>query len=333
MTTALALFSGGLDSILASRLVASQGIRVVAVQCVSPFFGYDLLAEAEAYRAKIVQQYGIEVVLRDVSESYLTMLRHPPHGYGKNFNPCVDCKILLMRTAREMMAEYGAELLISGEVLGQRPMSQRQDTLRVIERESGCEGLLVRPLCAKGLPPTRAELAGLIDREQLLGFRGRGRQPQMELAARFGITDYPSPAGGCVLTDPIQARRIAAFYAEHDPVTVADIRLLMVGRHFRLPHGGWLAMGRREVENERLFDRALPSDWVVVLGDQPGPTGVLRFAEHADDVAAAAGLVARYGKKKEGEATAVRVLFSRGDETRELMAMPLGEATYESWRR
>jgi tRNA U34 2-thiouridine synthase MnmA/TrmU len=332
MTTALALFSGGLDSILACRLVAAQGVRVVAVRCVSPFFGYDLLAEEEAYRTRVRQQYGIEVVLRDVSEPYLTMLRHPPHGYGKNFNPGVDCKIMLMRTAREMMADYEAELLISGEVLGQRPMSQRSDTLRIIERDSGCEGLLVRPLCAKGLPPTRAELAGLIDRERLLGFRGRSRQPQMELAARFGITDYPSPAGGCVLTDPIQARRIAAFYAEHDPVTVADVRLLLVGRHFRLPHGAWLAMGRREAENERLLDRALPTDWTVMPVDRAGPLGVLRFAKHAEDFVAAAGLVARYGKKGEGEA-AVRVLFARGEETQELTATPLAEAVYEPWRR
>jgi tRNA U34 2-thiouridine synthase MnmA/TrmU len=333
MTTALALFSGGLDSILACRLVASQGLRVVAVRCVTPFFGYDLLAEEEAYRAKMRELYGIEVVLRDVSEPYLTMLRHPPHGYGKNFNPCVDCKILLMRTARETMAEYGAELLISGEVLGQRPMSQRLDTLRVVERDSGCEGLLVRPLCAKGLAPTRAELAGLIDRERLLAFRGRGRQPQMELAARFGITDYPSPAGGCVLTDPIQAQRIASFYAEHDPVTVADIRLLMVGRHFRLPHGAWLAMGRREAENDRLAERALPTDWVLVLADRPGPTGVLRFAGHPDDVAAAAGLMARYGKKGEGGGAPLRVLLSRGEERREILAISLGEEVYEAWRR
>ncbi|MEW6593240.1 MAG: thiamine biosynthesis protein [Thermodesulfobacteriota bacterium] len=332
MTTALALFSGGLDSILACRVVAGQGIRVIAVQCVTPFFGYDLLAEEAAYRAKMRQLHGIELVLRDVSEPYLVMLRHPPHGYGKNFNPCIDCKILLLRSAKEMMAEYGAELLISGEVLGQRPMSQRLDTLRVIERDSGCEGLLVRPLCAKGLAPTKAELAGLIDREQLLGFRGRGRQPQMELAARFGITEYPSPAGGCVLTDPIQAQRIASFYGEHDPVTAADIRLLMVGRHFRLPHGAWLAMGRREAENERLLDRALATDWVVTPVDGPGPTGVLRFAHHAEDFAAAAGLMARYGKKGEGRA-AVRAVFSRGEEIRELTAEPLAEVAYESWRR
>ncbi|MEW6500213.1 MAG: thiamine biosynthesis protein [Thermodesulfobacteriota bacterium] len=333
MTTALALFSGGLDSILACRLVASQGLRVVALRCVTPFFGYDLLAEEEAYREKMRELYGIEVALRDVSEPYLAMLRHPPHGYGKNFNPCVDCKILLMRTARETMAEYGAELLISGEVLGQRPMSQRLDTLRVIERDSGCEGLLVRPLCAKGLAPTKAELAGLIDREQLLAFRGRSRQPQMELAARFGITDYPSPAGGCVLTDPIQAQRIASFYAEHDPVTVADIRLLLAGRHFRLPHGGWLAMGRREEENDRLLDRALPTDWVLTLADRPGPTGVLRFAEHPEDFAVAAGLVARYGRKGDEGAMEMRVLFGRGGERREIFAIPLAEAAYGPWRR
>lgn len=211
--TAIALFSGGLDSILACRVVAGQAVRVKALKFVTPFFDYGLLAAEAQYRKKIREKYAIDVEIRDITDLYLQMLHDPPHGFGKHFNPCIDCKILLMRTAREMMAAYGAELLISGEVLGQRPMSQRLDTLRIIERDSGCEGLLVRPLCAKGLSPTKAELEGLIDREQLLGFRGRGRQPQMELAARFGITDYPSPAGGCVLTDPLLAQRIASFYA------------------------------------------------------------------------------------------------------------------------
>ena len=332
MTTALALFSGGLDSILACRLVAAQHIRVVAVKFVTPFFGYELLAKEEEYRAAMREQYGIEVLVREVSEPYLAMLRQPAHGYGKNFNPCVDCKILLMRSARAMLAELGADFLISGEVLGQRPMSQRQDTLRIIERDSGCEGLLLRPLCAQKLPPTQPELVGLIDREQLLNFQGRSRQPQMELAARFNITDYPSPAGGCVLTDSNQARRIAAFYGEHDLVTVADMRLLLAGRQFRLPHGAWLAMGRREAENEELLARALPTDWLVTLMDRPGPTGVLRFAGHPDDFAAAAGLVTRYGKKGEEEAPA-RVIFSRGGERREQMATPLAEEVYAPWRR
>ena len=157
MIRALALFSGGLDSILACRVVAAQGIAVQAVKFVTPFFGYELLAKEEQYARMVRESYGIEVVLRDVSEAYFAMLRNPPHGYGKNFNPCIDCKILLFREAKRLMEEFAASFLITGEVIGQRPMSQRRDTLRVIERDSGCEGILLRPLCAKTQEPTRAE--------------------------------------------------------------------------------------------------------------------------------------------------------------------------------
>lgn len=332
MTTAIALFSGGLDSILACRVVAAQGIRVVAVHFVTPFFGYDLLADAQGFSDRVREKYGIEAVLRDVSRPYLEMLRNPPHGYGKNFNPCIDCKILLMQEARRMMADYSASFLISGEVLGQRPMSQRKDTLRVIERDSGCEGILLRPLCAKSQKPTIAELDGLIDREQLLDFRGRTRQPQMELAARLGITDYPSPAGGCVLTDPTLGKRIERFYGEHPVVTVQDIRLLMVGRNFRLPHGATLVVGRKQEENERIAALVQPDDYLVKMIGRPGPTAILRNGGSEDDLAAAAGLVVRFGKKVEGDATAQVSFIKAGDE-RIVKAGPLPDREFAGWYR
>ena len=172
MTRALALFSGGLDSILACRVVAAQGITVQAVKFVTPFFGYELLAKEQEYAQMVRESYGIEVVLRDVSEPYFTLLRNPPHGYGKNFNPCIDCKILLLRAAKMLMPEFSASFLITGEVIGQRPMSQRRDTLRVIERDSGCDGILLRPLCAKTHEPPFAERDGLVDGELLLDFNG-----------------------------------------------------------------------------------------------------------------------------------------------------------------
>ena len=188
-TTALALYSGGLDSTLACRVVAAQGIKVVAVKFVTPFFGYDLLFKKDEYIKKTKEKFKIDVLLKDVTIPYLELLKKPAHGFGKYFNPCIDCKIFLLTEAKKMMPEVGASFLVTGEVIGQRPMSQRRDTLRIIERDSDCEGILVRPLCAKNLEPTQAELDGLIERDQLLAFSGRNRTPQMKLAEHFGITD------------------------------------------------------------------------------------------------------------------------------------------------
>lgn len=331
MTCALALFSGGLDSILACRVVAAQGITVQAVKFVTPFFGYELLAREQEHARKVKESYGIDVVLRDVSESYFTMLRNPPHGYGKNFNPCIDCKILLLREAKTMMEEFSASFLITGEVIGQRPMSQRRDTLRVIERDSGCTGILLRPLCAKTQEPTLAEREGLIDRELLLDFNGRGRQPQIQLAEQFGISDYPRPAGGCVLTEPDQAKRIAWYYGRYPKVRLNDVRLLLFGRHFQLPHGGWLVLGRDEAENSRLEMLHDPADYLVHMPERSGPMGVLHDASHPDDFAAAAGLVVRFGKRIDGEAARATVLFASGSEKFHLETDPLDDQDFQSW--
>ncbi len=293
---AIALFSGGLDSILACRLVARQGIDVLAVKFISPFFGYDLLDDPD-HCHKVKEKYGINLMLRDISDEYMVMLRNPAHGYGKNFNPCLDCKIFMMTKARGMMEEFGASFLISGEVVGQRPMSQRRDAMRVVERDSGCDGILLRPLCAQILSETKPELNGLVDRTQLVGLSGRSRTGQMGLATDFGIDDYPTPAGGCVLTDPIVSERIKYFYQGHDQVTIADMRLIMVGRQFTLPDGSWLAVGRKEAENSILESLVQPDDLCLFLKDRPGPTAVLRYMHSRKDLERAAGLVARYGKK------------------------------------
>lgn len=346
MTTALALYSGGLDSTLACRLIMEQGIRVVAVKFVTPFFGAALLADPEAYQAEIQRRYGIELVVRDLSAPYLKMLAAPAHGYGKNFNPCVDCKIMLMGAALAMLPELGASFLISGEVIGQRPMSQRRDTLRVIERDSGCGDLLLRPLCARHLPPTKPEREGLVDRERLLAFRGRNRTPQIELAARFGIEDYESPSGGCVLTDPNLAKRIRGLYleaAEEGKIPAAsDIQLLLAGRVFRLPGGAWLVLGRSEPENDRLQALALPSDWLLNLRDHPGPAAVLHrptASAAADqqaeqrDLAAAAGLVLRYaGKTYRAQGRAVVQALTGQGRQQELETAPLADEIFAAWR-
>ena len=254
---ALSLFSGGLDSILATRIVMSQGIDVVAVQFVTPFFNYDFLSDIEGHKEKIRQKFGINVEVVDISDGYLKLLRNPAHGFGKNFNPCIDCKIFMLSKAKEMMADLDAKFLITGEVLGQRPMSQRRDTLNVIERESGSRSILLRPLSAKLMSETEAEIKGWVDREKLLSFSGRGRSSQIALAKEYGITDFPAPAGGCILADPVLSRRISQLYAEDSilksaEVTTTDVRMLLVGRQFVLPGGGWLILGRDEKDNDKL---------------------------------------------------------------------------------
>jgi len=279
----------------------------------------------------VKDKHNIDLRIIDVTDDYLQLLRNPPHGYGKNFNPCIDCKILLLTKAKKMMTELQASFLITGEVVGQRPMSQRKDTLRVIERDSGCEDLLIRPLCAKRLPPTKPEIDGLIDREQLLDFGGRTRTPQMRLAESFGIKDYPSPAGGCALTDPILSARIEQYYRQHTTILKEDVRLLMVGRQFRLPHGGWLVLGRKEQENEQVLELRQPDDYLLKLQDRPGPTGLLRYATDRRDLQFAAGLMARYGKKIHTGAVEAVVGYERANEASTISVPPIEDRLSQSW--
>lgn len=341
---ALGLFSGGLDSILACRVIAAQGIRVVALKFVTPFFDHDLLADQEVYTRAMQAQYGVHVEVVDISEGYVRMLEQPVHGFGKHFNPCIDCKILMLRHARELMARYGASFLFTGEVLGQRPMSQRRDTLRVIERDSGCEGLLLRPLCAKLMPPTRAEIEGLVDRERLHGFSGRGRKSQQQLAAEFCIVEYPAPAGGCMLTDPNLAARIKHFYqglfSFGRQRAVDDILLLSVGRHFKLDEKTWFILGRDERENDRLEAMRAPGDWLIRMDTRPGPLGLLRHAsetvaggeQEASLLARLAGIVVRYGKKVVDEPAGAEVLIDQGTKARIQWHEPLLGDEIEAWR-
>lgn len=331
--TALALYSGGLDSMMACKVMAAQGVCVKAVKFVTPFFGYELLARRSEYIRQVKEKYDIDLLLQDVSDKFLELLRDPPHGFGRHFNPCIDCKILLLSEARMMMAELGADFIITGEVIGQRPMSQRRDALRLIERDSGCEGLLLRPLCAKNLAPTQPELHGLVDRDRLLDISGRSRQAQISLAAQFGVTDYPAPAGGCLLTDRQIGERIRRFYEDRQRITADDILPILTGRHFRLPGGGWLAIGRDERENLKISDLARESDVVLQTVDWPGPVAILRYSVSQDDIDLAAGLVARFSKKVRGKAAPVAVVIYEAGDTTTQTGQPLADDVYDAWRR
>jgi tRNA U34 2-thiouridine synthase MnmA/TrmU len=296
---AFSLISGGLDSLLATRLMMDQGIEVVGLHFITPFFGYNKKGQESRSAERWGRLYGIQARIIDVSEEYFRILRNPRYGYGKNFNPCIDCKIFLFSKAKAMMEEEKADFLVTGEVLGQRPMSQRRDTLWIVERDSGTEGSLLRPLCAKSLKPTRPELTGMVDREKLLGLSGRSRKPQMKLAEEMGIRHYPAPAGGCLLTDPVLAKRIRKYFSECPSITVNEILLLRVGRHFQFPAGQHLVVGRRDEENQRLTELRQDGDVFLKLQGIPGPLGLIRGKAEEEELRLAASILVRYSKAKE----------------------------------
>lgn len=313
----LALFSGGLDSILACKLMEQQGIEVEALHFVSPFFGRR--KDRESYPEEAWRHYGIRLSVIDVGESFIEVLKDPPHGYGRCFNPCVDCKILLLTRAKRELASRGASFLVSGEVLGQRPMSQRRDTLRIVERDASVTGLLLRPLSALKLPPTRLEEEGLVDRTRLLGISGRGRKEQMALARELGIHDYPAPAGGCVLTDPALSRRIKNLFGAMPVITENACLLMQVGRHFLLPGKSWLVVGRNEAENKEIKGLFQSGDLLLNIIGGAGPTGLVRGAAPFSDRSLAAGIVAGYSQLRGEPEVQVSI---RGDGCETIKAVP-----------
>ena len=271
---AVALFSGGLDGLLAVRLIEEQGLRIKCLHFVSPFFGK--ARQAGYWR----QRFGLDIDTVDVGDDMVRLLaQRPVYGFGKTLNPCVDCKILMLREAKARMASYGARCIISGEVLGQRPMSQRRDALHVIQRDAGVKGLLVRPLSAKLLPESAVELSGMIDREKLCGIWGRGRKEQLALAERFALPEIPPPAGGCKLTERENARRYWPVLLHAPNPAAAEFRLANSGRQF-WSHAGegpyWLCVGRQQSDNERLTRNAFPGDVRFKLVGFPGPLAVGR---------------------------------------------------------
>ncbi len=341
---ALSLFSGGLDSILASRVVAAQGIKVIAIKFVSPFFDYGILQDPDGYKNRIKKLYDIDVLVEDITKPYLKLLYKPVHGFGKNFNPCVDCKIFMFTRARKMMDDLGASFLISGEVIGQRPMSQRRDTLNVIERDSGNKDILLRPLSAKLMNPISAEINGLVDREKLLDFSGRGRSRQIALAKDFGITEFPAPAGGCRLADPILSKRIAKIYMggfviQPDDIQSSDILCLMTGRQFLLPGGGWLVLGRDQQDNEQLEKLRKENDVMICMDDHPGPTALLRRCDTLyqnkeqleSDKLIAMQLVVRYAKKVNGKCEPQVVVVDHGGKVDSVLTEPIADVSYRDW--
>ncbi|MUM76475.1 tRNA(5-methylaminomethyl-2-thiouridylate) methyltransferase [Pseudodesulfovibrio sp. F-1] len=310
---ALALLSGGLDSILAMRTVMDQGLAVLGLHFTTPFFGKPHLIPF--WR----EHYGIEVEAVDIDSEFVAMLLgDPSQGFGKWLNPCIDCKITMLGRAAALLPAYGAKFLISGEVVGQRPMSQRSDALNVITKRAGVRDLLLRPLCARNLPPTPMEESGLVDRDGLLDWRGRGRKPQYELAGRYGFTEIPTPAGGCCLTEVQGSARFARLLMHRPEPEPVDFRLARAGRQL-WAGSHWLAFGRKAEDNDALESCVIPGDYVFRLADFPGPLAVARPLAGEWDAGAvhdAAALVASYATRarRHFEATGqpVRVVVRRG---------------------
>jgi hypothetical protein len=323
---ALALLSGGLDSILAMRTVMDQGLRVLGLHFMTPFFG----------KAHLIpfwkDHYGIEVEAVDISPEYVDMiLDGPSQGFGKWLNPCIDCKVTMLARAVELLPVHGAGFLVSGEVLGQRPMSQRADSLNVITKRAGVRELLLRPLCARNLPPTPMEESGLVDRERLLDWRGRGRKPQYALAEHYGFTEIPTPAGGCCLTEAEGSARFVQLLLHRPRPEPIDFRLARAGRQY-WAGAHWLTFGRNAEDNAMIEECLLPSDYVFRLADYPGPLAVGRPVAGewtAETIRDAAALVASYATKarRQSQTTGqpVRVCVGVGQRVDTVEVMPTRE--------
>lgn len=290
---AIALLSGGLDSTLAVKVVLEEGIEIVALNFFSPFCLCNRKTGCKSIAKKITDEFGIELKVIYLGEEYIEIVKNPGHGYGKNLNPCIDCRILMLRHAKEFMQEIGASFIVTGEVLGQRPMSQYRAALKTIEKESGLEGLILRPLSAKLLPQSIPEKEGWVDRERLLEISGRSRRPQMALAKDYKISDYACPAGGCLLTDRGFANRMRDLMT-HSEITLDDIQLLKVGRHFRLSSSCKLIVGRNKEENERLLGLARQGDLCFSPVEAKGPVGIGRGSFDNGNIEKSVSIIARY---------------------------------------
>lgn len=278
MAKAILLFSEGLDSTLSGLILKKNGIEVIAVRFITPFFGWKYKKNPQIFKEKIKALGFDEGFTIDITEEYLELLKSPKHGFGDFANPCIDCKIFFLKKAKNLMEELKADFIATGEVLGQRPMSQNKPAMEIIEREAGVKGLLLRPLSAKLLKETEPEKKGLVKRENLYAHRGRRRIFQLELAKTFGLKEIPTPSGGCLLTDPVIGSRVLKILKEKRLLTPLTAELLTFGRH-HFDNDLWIVLGRNKEENERLkevvnktyslYTLNEPSPFLVVIEGNP----------------------------------------------------------------
>jgi tRNA U34 2-thiouridine synthase MnmA/TrmU len=323
LVRAIGLLSGGLDSMLATRIILDQGIEVLGLAFVTPFFGPEKSQDA-------ARALGIPLRVVDMTSEHWALLKNPKHGHGKGMNPCIDCHALMLRRAGHLLEETGADFLFTGEVLGQRPFSQNRQSLAVVERESGFAGRILRPLSARLLDETVIEQAGLVDRSRLLDISGRSRKRQMALAVEWEIRDYPTPAGGCLLTDPVFSRRLKDLLKNNPAAEIREVELLKVGRHFRRRPGLKYIVGRNKKENEFMEKWRLPEDgWGRVAG-HPGPLLLaLGRMEGEDDRLEIAGLCSAYSDAPDLEPISVQ--GGQGERKWVLQVTKGGKERFRGW--
>jgi tRNA U34 2-thiouridine synthase MnmA/TrmU len=313
---ALGLCSGGLDSMLAGLVLRDQGIVVEWITFETPFF-----SSAKARKAS--QLTGISLTVRSITPEYMKMLKNPASGYGKAMNPCMDCHALMFKLAGEIMKEKGFDFLFSGEVLGQRPMSQTRPSLRYVEKHSGFDGYILRPLSAKRLPETIPEKQELVDRERLLDFAGRSRKPQIKLVKHFGIEDYPTPAGGCLLTDKGFSQRLKDLFDHQPSWSENELCLLKFGRHLRLKGDTKIIIGRTHDDNENILKYHDPkADTILKVKEYPGPITLIPHGCSKEMLTLAASICTGYSKAPSDTAVEVSVQKLKKRETVTVLGIP-----------
>ena len=296
---AIALFSGGLDSTLAIITMLRQGVDVTAITFLT-HFGCDISDKSSCSKDPFsaAEKFGFTVKLCHLADKFIEIVKNPAHGHGRNMNPCIDCRILMLKEAKELMNMTGADFIITGEVIGQRPMSQMRNTLAMIDKKAGVSGIVLRPLSAKLFEPAISEIKGLVDRDKLHDFHGRSRKPQMALAREFGLTDYPMPAGGCLLTEPNYSFRLRELLNYNPNPSLKDLHLLRTGRHFRVSPSCKIIVGRDEKDNDKIESLSGEKDYILSVENFGSPVALLTGDGAQDFISLAASICARYSDAK-----------------------------------
>ena len=326
----VALLSGGLDSQLAVKMMQKQGFEVSAVAIKTPFCDFDCGRGCGFEIRERADTLDVNLKTVYLGDEYIEMLKNPKHGFGSGMNPCIDCRAMMFDAAKKHMEEIGAEFIISGEVLGQRPMSQHGPALKTIEKESNLEGKILRPLSGALLAKTDPEKTGLIKREDLGMIRGRSRKDQLKLAKEFGIEDPPNAGGGCLLTDPAFSLRAKDLFKHTETPTTNDIDLLKIGRHFRFNQKIKLIVGRNHNENEIIKSLSLPSDIIIEARDHVGPTSLLRGEDLDDHLKFSSEITLRYSDAPKNEPA---IIITQKDGIKsELSVSHADESSYVKYR-
>ncbi len=328
---AVALFSGGLDSTIAILVMLKQKIEVTAITFLT-HFGCDISDRSSCSKDPfpIAGRFGFDLKLFHLGERFVEIVKNPSYGHGRNMNPCIDCRVLMLREAKTLMELIGADFVITGEVLGQRPMSQKRNTLDLIAKETGLKGLLLRPLSAKLLPITIPETKGIVDREKLLSISGRSRKIQTTLAHEFGLTDFPTPSSGCLLTDPIYSRRLKDLLKYTPDPDFNDLNLLKIGRHFRPSEECKIIVGRNQEENLRLSKLKGKNDILMDVRGTGSPLVLLKGEDSRRFIDLSASLCARYSDLKINPEVSVTLMD--GDDETVIKIRPADQDTIEKYR-